>query len=120
MNKTVTVVAAFRDAVQSHLRSLVAVERGPVHVDNVAALAVWAGEWLGGSEDHAGLGFTVSPSFGGGAGWDVEAGCTFTFAGVPAERVLAVVRFARALRVREEQQAVVVLVRDEGFSLIEA
>lgn len=117
MNKTVTVVAAFRDAFQSELSEAHPVDRAALHVDAVNRAAVWAGEWLGSQPE--GLGFTATPSFGGGAGWAVEVGVTFTFAGVAPELVLAVVRFARALKVREAQQAVVVLVRDEGFSLIE-
>jgi hypothetical protein len=112
MDKTVTIVAAFRNAFQRRYAGGTA-----DHLAEVNAAAVWAGEWL--SSQPEGLGFTATPSFGGGAGWDTEVGVAFTFAGVPAERVLAVVRFARALKVREEQQAVVVLVRDEGFSLIE-
>lgn len=117
MNKTVTVVAAFRDAFLRQLRETPTAERAAAHLAEVNAAATWAAEWLGGSGE--GLGFTVHPSVGGGAGWDTEAGCTFVFAGVAPEHVLAVVRFSRALKVREEQQAVVVLVRDEGFSLIQ-
>lgn len=110
--KTVTVVAAFRDAFQASLRGGVG-----DHPAEVQACAVWAGEQLA-SHGSTDLGFTATPSWGGGAGWDTEAGVTFVFAGLEARRVLAVLRFARALKAREAQQAVAVLVRDETFALV--
>lgn len=108
--KTVTVVAAFRDAFQASLRGGVG-----DHFAEVQSAAVWAGEQLSLAE---GLGFTAVPSWCGGAGWDTEAGVTFTFAGLSPVSVLSVLRFARALKAREAQQAVAVLVRDETFALV--
>ncbi len=116
--KTVTVVAAFADEFQARLRAVDSDAVAGLHVSEVADAAKWAGEWLAGGEGDP-LGFTVSPSWGGGAGWDVEAGCTFVFAGVDPSRVLDVLQFARALRGRERQQAVVFLVRDESFTLVD-
>lgn len=129
--KTVTVVAAFHPTSLSedyYARNL----RGPsscrdtsaaglavAHAEAVKRAAEWAGEWLAGEPNGNGLGFTAHASWGGGAGWDTEAGVTFTFAGVSPARVLDVLTFARALKTREAQEAVVVLVRDESFTLVD-
>jgi hypothetical protein len=63
------------------------------------------------------LGFTLGPSFGGGAGWPVEPGFTVTFAGLPSEVNLRGV--AEWLRDRERQQAVCYVERAETFLLVE-
>jgi hypothetical protein len=78
-------------------------------------LALFLGAWLAGT--HPGLGFTVTPSFGGGAGWPVEPGFVVTFAGVP--EAFDAGPIAEWIRARESQDAVVVLERTEAFRLVE-
>ena len=89
------------------------------HDGCVRSAASFASHWLeeGANVDDP-VGFTVQKSHGGGAGWPLERGVTFTLAGLtPGHRKL-VFHFAKALRDREGQQSVVVLDRNEGFSLV--
>ena len=117
MTLTMTVVAAFRNSFQAACRDAGSKWAAQAHADEVASAADWAGTAL----DGTGLGFTCHASHGGGAGWDTEAGVTFVFAnlGVGGQERAQVHAFAEALRAREDQDAVLVLERAEGFALVE-
>jgi len=106
--QTVTIVTALPDRDGNYPEPF-----GYAHTALLARLARWAA-------DHAtdGLGFTLTPSVGGGGGWDIEAGATFTFAQVDAVDVPLVHAFAETLRAHLAQQAVVLLERDERFTLV--
>lgn len=105
---TVTVVAAFRAEAQAAL-----FKSAQAHAAEVRAAAAWAAKVLA-----DGLGFTAAATFGGGAGWDTEAGVTFILAGLSAVQLADARAFALALRRREDQQAVVFSVRAETFELL--
>jgi hypothetical protein len=92
------------------------------HTLAVRATAYWASEWWKHeAADHPlyeNVGFTVHESHGGGAGWPVERGVTVMLAGLTLDHAPGVVRFAQALKAREEQEAVVLTSRVERFDLV--
>jgi hypothetical protein len=98
--KTVTLLIAFGDQ-----------ERG-----SVEALAgnVQVGLQIGLCK----LSFTITPSLGGGGQWPLERGAVIAFAGLADDDVERVRDLALWLRGKEQQQAVALLVREEGFSLV--
>jgi hypothetical protein len=103
--RTVTIIGAFNSGT---------LETAWNHANAVSRLAADLGAWLltAGFSD---VGFTIAPSFGGGAGWDVEPGFTLTFAEVTSRSLPILV--AEWLCQRENQQAVCILEREEAFSL---
>lgn len=119
MTLTLTVIAAFHGITQRRFADAEASALGSLHVAEVAGIAKWAADWF--AHNQPGLetlGFTAAPSWGGGAGWDTEAGVTFVFANVDASAVARVRAFAVALRLREVQDCVAVLTREETFALV--
>jgi hypothetical protein len=117
---TFTLVLAFEARTLSNLVAHGAAD--PFHAHDVAvrALSRWVSCWLEqrGYIEAENVGFTAHQSHGGGAGWDVEPGAVLTFAGLTPELRPLVVELAEALKVRERQEAVVLLERLEKFTLV--